>query len=204
MVGGFKGLTLYNPPNANFVSDVVYTNTPPAGAFRGYGAMQCQYGIETLMGEIADKLVLDVVEFKRKNWIKIGEPMHLSKQMGEGRAGVEQALQTSALAQCVDIGLQATDFYTKREQYRGQNGRYRRGIGMAVVMHGSGIADLDMAAATLKMNDDGSFNLLIGATQNLGALFHHFRCRHPPHPTSPLEWWGECRLCSGPITQLRL
>jgi putative selenate reductase molybdopterin-binding subunit len=164
MVGGFKGLTLYNPPNANFVSDVVYTNTPPAGAFRGYGAMQCQYGIETLMGEIADKLGLDVVEFKRKNWIKIGEPMHLSKQMGEGRAGVEQALQTSALAQCVDIGLQATDFYTKREQYRGQNGRYRRGIGMAVVMHGSGIADLDMAAATLKMNDDGSFNLLIGAT----------------------------------------
>jgi len=164
MVGGFKGLTLYNPPNANFVSDVVYTNTPPAGAFRGYGAMQCQYGIETLMGEIADKLGLDVVEFKRKNWIKIGEPMHLSKQMGEGREGVEQALQTSALAQCVDIGLQATDFYTKREQYRGQNGRYRRGIGMAVVMHGSGIADLDMAAATLKMNDDGSFNLLIGAT----------------------------------------
>ena len=46
MVGGFKGLTLYNPPNAHFLCDVVYTNTPPAGAFRGYGAMQCQYGIE--------------------------------------------------------------------------------------------------------------------------------------------------------------
>ncbi|MCK4785012.1 MAG: molybdopterin-dependent oxidoreductase, partial [Desulfobacteraceae bacterium] len=44
MVGGFKGLTLYNPPNVQFISDVVYTNTPPAGAFRGYGAMQCQYG----------------------------------------------------------------------------------------------------------------------------------------------------------------
>jgi putative selenate reductase molybdopterin-binding subunit len=55
MVGGFKGLTLYNPPNAKFISDVVYTNTPPAGAFRGYGAMQCQYGIETLMEEIADQ-----------------------------------------------------------------------------------------------------------------------------------------------------
>jgi len=164
MVGGFKGLTLYNPPNANFVSDVFYTNTPPAGAFRGYGAMQCQYGIETLMGEIADKLGLDVVEFKRKNWIKIGEPMHLSKQLGEGREGVEQALQSSAMAQCVDIGLQATDFNRKREKYRDQCGRYRRGIGMAVVMHGSGIADLDMAAASLKMNDDGSFNLLMGAT----------------------------------------
>ena len=164
MVGGFKGLTLYNPPNTHFVSDVVYTNTPPAGAFRGYGAMQCEYGIEVLVGEIAAKLGLDVVEFKRKNWIKIGEPMHLSKQLGEGREGVEQALQTSGLEECVDIGLQATDFYKKREQYSGQSGRYRNGIGMAVVMHGSGIADLDMAAATLKINDDGSFNLLIGAT----------------------------------------
>ncbi|MEA3349465.1 MAG: molybdopterin cofactor-binding domain-containing protein [Chloroflexota bacterium] len=164
MVGGFKGLTLYNPPNVRFVSDVVYTNTPPAGAFRGYGAMQCEYGIEVLMGEIAAKLGLDVVEFKRKNWIKIGEPMHLSKQLGEGREGVEQALQTSGLEECVDIGLQATDFKAKRQKYSGQSDRYRHGIGMAVVMHGSGIADLDMAAATLKMNDDGSFNLLIGAT----------------------------------------
>jgi len=164
MVGGFKGLTLYNPPNSKFISDVVYTNTPPAGAFRGYGAMQCQYGIETLMEEIADKLNLDVVEFKRKNWIKLGEPMHLSKQLGEGREGVEQSLKTSAMDEAVNIGLEATDFYAKREKYRAQTGRYRHGIGMAVVMHGSGIADLDMAAATLKMNDDGSFNLLIGAT----------------------------------------
>lgn len=164
MVGGFKGLTLYNPPNARFICDVVYTNTPPAGAFRGYGAMQCQYGIEVLMEEIADKLGLDVVEFKRSNWLKIGEPMHLSKQLGEGREGVEQAIQSSALAQCVDIGLCATDFKSKRRQHRSQNARYRHGIGMAVVMHGSGIANLDMAAATLKMNDDGSFNLLIGAT----------------------------------------
>ncbi len=164
MVGGFKGLTLYNPPNARFICDVVYTNTPPAGAFRGYGAMQCQYGIEVLMEEIADKLGLDVVEFKRSNWLKIGEPMHLSKQLGEGREGVEQAIQSSALAQCVDVGLCATDFKSKRRQHRSQNARYRHGIGMAVVMHGSGIANLDMAAATLKMNDDGSFNLLIGAT----------------------------------------
>jgi putative selenate reductase molybdopterin-binding subunit len=164
MVGGFKGLTLYNPPNAHFTCDVVYTNTPPAGAFRGYGAMQCQFGIETLMEEIAAELDLDVVEFKKDNWLKLGETMHLSKALGEGREGFEQRLQSSALEQCVEIGLQATDFYTKRENNRKQNGKLRRGIGMAVVMHGSGIAGLDMAAATLKMNDDGSFNLLIGAT----------------------------------------
>jgi putative selenate reductase molybdopterin-binding subunit len=164
MVGGFKGLTLYNPPNARFTCDVVYTNTPPAGAFRGYGAMQCQFGIETLMEEIAEQLGLDVVEFKQANWLKVGEAMHLSKALGEGREGFEQTLQSSVLESCVAIGLQATDFYAKREKYRQQNGHLRRGIGMAVVMHGSGIAGLDMASATLKMNDDGSFNLLIGAT----------------------------------------
>jgi putative selenate reductase molybdopterin-binding subunit len=164
MVGGFKGLTLYNPPNARFVCDVVYTNTPPSGAFRGYGAMQCQFGIEVLMAEIAEKLGVDEVEFKRDNWIKLGESMYLSKALGEGREGTEQSLHSSALEQCVEIGLRATDFYAKRQSHRQQTGRLRRGIGMSVMIHGSGIAGLDMAAATLKMNDDGSFNLLIGAT----------------------------------------
>ncbi len=164
MVGGFKGLTLYNPPNARFISDAVYTNSPPSGAFRGYGATQCEFGIEVLMAEIAEKLGLDVVEFKRKNWLKIGEPMHLSQQLGEGREGVEQKLTSSGIEACVDIGMKATDFKAKQQRYAAQNGRQRRGIGMAVVMHGSGIADLDMAAATLKMNDDGSFNLMTGST----------------------------------------
>ncbi|TET81969.1 MAG: xanthine dehydrogenase [Anaerolineales bacterium] len=165
MVGGFKGLTLYNPPNARFICDVVYTNTPPCGAFRGYGSMQCQYGIEVLVEEIAEHLGLDVVAFKRDNWIKVGEPMHLAKQMGEGREGYEQALETSGLEQCVAAGLEATDYYAKRQANRQQgDGSLRRGIGMSVMMHGSGIAGLDLAAATLKMNDDGSFNLLVGAT----------------------------------------
>jgi putative selenate reductase molybdopterin-binding subunit len=165
MVGGFKGLTLYNAPDSRFVCDAVYTNTPPAGAYRGYGAMQCQFGIEVLMEEIADKLGLDVVALKRANWLKVGEPMHLARQLGEGREGFEQSMQSSGMDQCVAVGLEATDFYTKRQQHREQgNGPIKRGIGMAVMMHGSGIAGLDMAAATLKMNDDGSFNLLIGAT----------------------------------------
>ncbi len=165
MVGGFKGLTLYNPPNARFVCDVVYTNTPPAGAFRGYGAMQCQFGIEVLMEEVADGLGLDPVEFKRANWIKVGEPMHLARQLGEGREGFEQSMATSGMERCVRLGMEATDFRAKRRRYLEQGaGTIRKGIGMAVMMHGSGIAGLDMAAATLKMNDDGSFNLLVGAT----------------------------------------
>lgn len=164
MVGGFKGLTLYNPPNARFTGDVVYTNHPISGAFRGYGSMQCQYGIEVCMAELAEKLGVDEVEFKRNNWIKKGDAMLLSRAMGEGREGTEQSIQSSGMQQCVDIGLKATDFYAKRKTYQGQSGKVRRGIGMAVVMHGSGIANLDMASATMKMNDDGSFNLLVGAS----------------------------------------
>ncbi len=164
MVGGFKGLTLYNPYNARFTCDVVYTNTPPAGAFRGYGSMQCEFAIEALMEEIADKMNIDVVEFKKKNWIKVNEPMYMAKQLGEGREGIDQMMETSGMEACVAIGLKATDYYNKRKLYANQTGNIRKGIGMAVVFHGSGIAGLDMAAATIKMNDDGSFNLQMGAT----------------------------------------
>jgi putative selenate reductase molybdopterin-binding subunit len=165
MVGGFKGLTLYNAPNSRFICDVVYTNTPPAGAFRGYGAMQEQFAIEILMEEIAEKIGKDVVEFKRDNWLKIGETMHLARKLGEGREGYDQSMATSALDQCLDIGIQATDYYKKRKEYSHQpEQKIKRGIGFSVAIHGSGIAGLDMASASIKMNDDGSFNLQIGAT----------------------------------------
>jgi len=164
MVGGFKGLTLYNALNSRFICDVAYTNTPTAGAYRGYGTMQELFALEVLMEEIAEKLGVDVVEFKRKNWLQLGEPMHMAKKLGEGREGFDQSLATSGLTQCVDIGLKATRYYEKRQAYKNQQGKIHRGIGMSIAMHGSGIAGLDMASATMKMNDDGSFNLLIGAT----------------------------------------
>ncbi len=168
MVGGFKGLTLYNPPNARFTSDVVYTNKPIAGAFRGYGTMQETYALEVLMEEIAEKLGLDEVKFKLDNVLKVGEPMYLATELGEGRKGHAQTLKTSAIDKCVEMGLKATDYYAKRKAFRQQNAAsaspLKRGIGMSIMMHGSGVAGLDMAAATLKMNDDGSFNLTTGST----------------------------------------
>jgi putative selenate reductase molybdopterin-binding subunit len=164
MVGGFKGLTLYNAPNSRFICDVVYTNTPPAGAYRGYGAMQEQFAIEVLMEEIAEKLNLDVVEFKKKNWLKLGELMHLARKLGEGREGYDQQMETTAIEECVAVGLKLTDYYEKRKAFSKDTGKIQRGIGMSIMIHGSGIAGLDMGAATIKLNDDGSFNLQIGAT----------------------------------------
>jgi putative selenate reductase molybdopterin-binding subunit len=164
MVGGFKGLTLYNAPNSRFISDAVYTNQPSTGAFRGYGATQAQFGYEVMMAEIAEKLGLDVVNFKRENLLKQGEVMLLAKKLGEGREGFEQTLTSSGINECLDVGLRVTDFYAKRKANAQQTGRYRKGIGFATTMHGSGIAGLDMAAATIKMWDDGTFILTIGAT----------------------------------------
>jgi putative selenate reductase molybdopterin-binding subunit len=163
MVAGQKALTLYNTPYSRFVCDVVYTTKPPAGAFRGYGAMQCFFGLETLMSEIADRMGWDAVEFKRRNWIKEGEVLLLSKALGEGREGYEQTIQSSGLEECVQAGLEAMDWANKRGKGKA-DGPIQHGIGMAVMLHGSGVAGLDMGSATIKMNDDGSFNLLIGAT----------------------------------------
>ncbi len=165
MVAGQKGLTLYNTPYSSFLCDVVYTNKPTPGAFRGYGAMQCFFGIETMMAEIADLMDWDVVAFKRKNWIREGESLLMAKALGEGREGFEQTIHSNGLEACVRVGVEAMDWYEKRGKLnQDASGPIRRGIGMSVMAHGSGIAGLDMAAATLKINDDGSFNLLIGAT----------------------------------------
>jgi putative selenate reductase molybdopterin-binding subunit len=167
MVGGQKGLTLYNALYSKFDCDVVYTNKPSPGAFRGYGSMQCHFGIEMLMSEIADQMGWDVIEFKRKNWIKQGEELLLAKALGEGREGFAQFIRSSGLEQCVQVGAEVVGWSDKRgneDWRRGDGGPKRRGIGMAVMLHGSGIAGLDMPAATIKMNDDGSFNLLVGAT----------------------------------------
>ena len=69
--------------------------------------MQCEFGIEVLVEEIAEQLGLDVVAFKRANWLKLGEPMYLSKALGEGREGFEQRLESNGLEQCVAVGLEA-------------------------------------------------------------------------------------------------
>jgi putative selenate reductase molybdopterin-binding subunit len=166
MVSGFRGLTTYNAAYSRFICDVVYTNIPTPGAYRGYGAPQSLFAVEVHTEEIANALGMDVIEFKRKNWIKEGEAMVMAVALGEGREGKPQVVTTSALAECVDIGARAIGWYEKRGKKRNVPGQphLKKGIGMAVCMHGSGIAGLDMGAASIKLNDDGSFNLLFGAT----------------------------------------
>ncbi|MFN8486603.1 MAG: molybdopterin cofactor-binding domain-containing protein [Caldilineaceae bacterium] len=167
MVTGFRGLSTYWLPNARFDCDVVYTNKPVPGAFRGYGAPQALFGLEQHIEELAEKIGMDPVEFKRLNWIKVGQNLPMAEAMGEGREGFAQMVRSNGLEQCVQEGEKAIGWERRNEptwKTDPTRPHIKRGIGLAICMHGTGIAGLDMGAASIKLNDDGSFNLLIGAT----------------------------------------
>lgn len=168
-VTGMRGLSTYNCPNKEFECWVAYTNLPVPGAYRGYGAPQALFALESHMEEIAAALGRDAVEFKRQNWVKVGDPLDIAPQLGEGEAevGAAPTVLTSGLSECIAQGMQAIDWQRRYDpDWIAPPDRLhiRRGIGMAVCMHGSAIPGLDMGAASIKINDDGSFNLLVGAT----------------------------------------
>lgn len=166
-VSGFRGLSTYWLPAARFDCDVVYTNKPVAGAFRGYGAPQALFGLEQHMEEFALELGVDPLEFKQLNWIKVGQSLPMAAVMGEGREGFAQVIRSNGLEECVREGARAIGWERRHDPAWVQDPvrpHIRRGLGLAICMHGTGIAGLDMGAASIKLNDDGSFNLLVGAT----------------------------------------
>ncbi len=165
---GQKSMGLYNSPNIKFHAHVVYTNTPPSGAFRGYGVPQGFFPLEVHMEQIARQLHLDPLDFRLKNAVKAGDELPTSKAWSEGREPHPEIIETCGLPQCVEQGAARIGWRDKfgNAQWHmvpGQPHR-RRGIGVACVMQGTAIPYLDMGGASIKINDDGSFNLLVGAT----------------------------------------
>lgn len=168
-VTGLRGLSTYNCPHKRYDCHVVYTNIPVPGAYRGYGAPQAHFALESHMEEIAEALGMDVIAFKRKNWVKPGDPLNIAPQLGEGEPDLSAIpiILSSGLDECIAQGMQAIGWERRNDpQWKAPPDRphIRRGIGMAVCMHGTAIPGLDMGAASIKINDDGSFNLLVGAT----------------------------------------
>lgn len=172
---GHKSMALYvgdgayrKSPNIRFYADVVYTNHPPAGAFRGYGVPQGYWPLERHMERIARKLNLDPLEFRLKNALRPGELHPFSTAWSEGRAPKPEIIHTVGLEECVIQGKAAIGWDQKfnNPEWHQVPGKphLRKGIGVALVMQGTAIPYLDMGGASIKMNDDGSFNLLIGAT----------------------------------------
>ena len=169
-VSGLRGLSSYNAPNKRFDCTVAYTNIPVPGAYRGYGAPQALFALEAHMEDIAHELGMDSLEFRRLNWTGVGDPLDIALQLGEREAPADApipVITSSGLEECVAQAERAIGWNRRLDpSWKAPPDRphIRRGIGFAMCMHGSSIPGLDMGAASIKINDDGSFNLLIGAT----------------------------------------
>ena len=164
---GSKVLPLYRAPHMRFECHIVYTNTPVAGAFRGYGCPQGFFAQESVVDEIACELGMDPIELRKRNIIRLGDTDELSAVLGEGRKGLPRLVRSCGLPECIDRGAEAVG-WRKRTRQTGGPSHLRRGIGMSCSMQGSGIAGIDWASAFLKLNEDGSFNLQVGAS-DVGA-----------------------------------
>ncbi len=172
---GHKAMALYvgdgpyrESPNIRFYADIVYTNTPPSGAYRGYGVPQGFWPVERHMERIARDLDLDPLQFRLNNALRAGELHPFSTAWSEGREPRPEIINTCGLEDCVRQGRAGVEWDKKfnNPDWHAVEGKphLQRGIGVALVMQGTAIPYLDMGGASIKINEDGSFNLLVGAT----------------------------------------
>ena len=122
-----------------------------------------------MIDEICERCGIDQAEYYKKWHIKTGETSEIFKALGEGKPGHIFKIDSCELTQCIDKASEAIDWKSKKEKYSFKNRkdndeRYIRGIGMGCFMQGSSVPYIDMASVYIKMNDDGSFNLNLGAT----------------------------------------
>ncbi|MCQ2532151.1 MAG: molybdopterin-dependent oxidoreductase [Saccharofermentans sp.] len=154
-LSGHKSIPMYTGSLEafRFNYDVVYTNTMAAGAYRGYGATQGIFALETTVNELAETIGMDPTEIRYKNMLKEGMIMP---------AYYNELASACALDRCLDHCKEMFDWDAKYPVRDMGNGKVRTaGLGMA--MQGSCISNLDVGSATVKLTEDGTFMLLIGA-----------------------------------------
>lgn len=149
-----ESVSLYQPEAFSFAADVVYTNHMSAGAYRGYGATQGIFAVESLVNQLADTLGMDPVELRMKNITRQGDMMHSYFHSIATSCTLDQCLQRTADL----IG------WEKNTPCRIMENGHIRAKGLSLAMQSSGIPFIDVGSATLKLSDDGFYNLLIGAT----------------------------------------
>ncbi len=165
-VTGTRGLSTYRADAQRFHADIVYTNLPVPGAFRGYGGPQGIYALECAMDETAALIGMDPIKFRLKNVVRPGEKIKIMDKLAEFDP-VPQKVNSFGLEECIIRGREAIDWDRRKKSsfhFDKAHPNIRKGLGMCVMMHGTAIAGIDMGAASMKINDDGSFNLLMGAT----------------------------------------
>ena len=153
-LSGHKSIPLYGKAEAfRFVSDVVYTNHMSSGAYRGYGATQGLFAVESAVNELADKLGIDPFVIRQRNIVHEGDVMP---------AYYEQVNTSCALDRCLQAVHDNIGWDEKYPVRDMGNGKVRA-VGMGMAMQGSGITSVDVGSASLKINDDGFYTLSIGA-----------------------------------------
>lgn len=153
-LSGHKSIPLYGTPRAHrFAYDVVYTNVMSAGAYRGYGATQGIFAVESAVNQLAEKLHMDPVELRLKNVVRQGDVM--PAYYGETAA-------SCTLDQCL---MRTAEMIGWKEKFpcRDMGNGKVRSVGIAMAMQGSGISGVDVGSASIKLNEDGYYTLTIGA-----------------------------------------
>ncbi|MBW9156795.1 xanthine dehydrogenase molybdenum-binding subunit XdhA [Clostridium sp. FP2] len=133
----------------------VYTNMPASGAMRGYGIPQITFALESHVDDIASKLGLDKIEMRKLNAMKLG---FIDNQV---------KCNSNGLAECIEKGRKYIDWDNKLIEYKNQTGTVRRGVGMAIFSYAVGVfpISLETAACRIVLNQDGSVQVQMGATE---------------------------------------
>ena len=154
-LSGHKSIPIYSTPKAyRFCYDVVYTNTMSAGAYRGYGATQGVFALESAVNELARELQMDPTVIREKNMVHEGDLMP---------AYYGETANSCALDRCMARAKELMHWDEKYPCRDMGNGKVRS-VGVAMCMQGSSISGVDVGSITLKLNDDGFYTMMIGAS----------------------------------------
>ena len=154
-----KTMPLFKVDNMAYDLKVYYTNTPPAGAYQGYGTPKGTYGIMMAMAELADKLGIDYRTMVEKNHVEEGYMLEILKGLGEGREGAVVPVGSCGLDEAIKQGCDMIDWGKKEVS---DDPDWRIGKGFAMIMQGSGLPGLDHAEAIAKLETDGTVILNSG------------------------------------------
>lgn len=154
-LSGHKAIALYRHTEAyRFAYDVVYTNMQAAGAYRGYGATQGIYAVESAVNELAARMGMDPVRIRELNMPIQGEPLH-------GYDGNSPRATSCTMDQCMARAKEMMN-WDEKYPFRDMGNGKVRGVGVAMAMQGSSIAGVDVGGADVKLNEDGSYTLGLG------------------------------------------
>lgn len=187
------GVGIYKIPNYHFKGKAVFTNKSLCGALRGYGNPQMNFAQESQMDMLAEKIGMDPMELRLKNY----------RQQGEIDPVMNEAISSNGLRECLEKGAASSGWANKRRQ-NPSKGTIKRGIGLSVMMHGTGAGKAlpDPASATVMINADGSVNLVTAAadegqgnrtvlaqiaSETLGIDFDKISVSEPDTDTTPLD-----------------